>query len=277
MTDAGQSLLGKETEYDQVYSPELLFPLSRAKNRESLNIGACLPFHGEDKWTCFELSWLNTKGKPEVAIGYFDFPADSDFMIESKSFKLYLNSMNHSSFESEDTLRSLLVKDLSHAAGASVKVEIVGLASEKHQVASLLDGAVYIDDIEASDFEYQPNAGLLDVVPGAEQVTETLCSHLLRSNCPVTGQPDWGSVYIHYSGLKIDREKLLKYIVSFRQCQDFHEHCVERIFTDLMARCRCDSLSVYARYTRRGGLDINPYRATPDLAHTANQIRTARQ
>jgi 7-cyano-7-deazaguanine reductase len=288
VTDAHQSQLGKDTEYDQAYSPEILFPLDRKQNRESLNLSSELPFQGEDKWTCYELSWLSSKGKPQVAIAYFSIPCDSPFMIESKSFKLYLNSLNHMSFASAETLENLLRKDLSKAAGATVSVDVAPLNSQKHQIAEILcqeplttssmyESAECLDSIETDDFEYLPNPELLKTVPGAEEVNETLYSDLLRSNCPVTGQPDWGSVFIHYSGQKIDRESLLKYIVSFRQCQDFHEHCVERIFTDLQRCCQCDSLSVYARYTRRGGLDINPYRATRDLKAEAEPLRTPRQ
>lgn len=289
MTDAHQSQLGKGTEYDQAYSSDILFPLDRKQNRESLALSTELPFVGEDKWTCYELSWLNSKGKPQAAIAYFSIPCDSPFMIESKSFKLYLNSLNHMSFDSVEALESLVRKDLSAAAGASVDVNVVSLNHVKHQIADVLCGesaaessiyanAVCLDDIDSEGFDYLPNPELLKTVTDTEEVTETLYSDLLRSNCPVTGQPDWGSVFIHYSGAQIDRESLLKYIVSFRQCQDFHEHCVERIFTDLQHYCQCESLSVYARYTRRGGLDINPYRATRDLKDNAvAELRAPRQ
>ncbi|KZY85888.1 hypothetical protein A3752_08830 [Oleiphilus sp. HI0081] len=288
MTDAHQSQLGKGTEYDQSYSPEILFPLDRKQNRESLNLSADIPFHGEDRWTCYELSWLNSKGKPQAAIAYFSIPCDSPYMIESKSFKLYLNSFNHLSFKDASAVERLLSKDLSAAAGGIVSVEVLALKDTRHHVAenlcqgssaeeSLYASAECIDEIDAEDFEYQPNPELLKTVPGGVEVNETLYSDLLRSNCPVTGQPDWGTVFIHYAGQQIDRESLLKYIVSFRQCQDFHEHCVERIFIDLLQYCHCDSLSVYARYTRRGGLDINPYRATADLKAKTESLRTPRQ
>lgn len=293
MTDAHESQLGKGTEYDQPYSTDILFPLDRKQNRASLDLGESLPFHGEDLWTCYEMSWLNSKGKPQVAIAYFSIPCDSPYMIESKSFKLYLNSINHLSFKDISSLEKLLAKDLSQAAGAIVGVRVTSLDDAVHEVSSELFhsrnnasiaterpmsySGECIDDIESEHFEYLPNPGLLKLVPAAIEVNESLYSNLLRSNCPVTGQPDWGSVFIHYSGQKIDRESLLKYIVSFRQCQDFHEHCVERIFTDLQRYCRCDSLSVYARYTRRGGLDINPYRATSDLKSSVRNLRTPRQ
>ncbi len=275
MTDASKSLLGKETDYSQSYSPSLLFPLDRKQNRESLNLSNDLPFHGEDIWTGYELSWLNCKGKPVVSIADFHFPADSTFMIESKSFKLYLNSLNHERFGSPEAVQTILEKDLSEAAGAEVSVNLVDVSDAFPSINAQSD-YLCLDDLDVAGFEYQPNKALLNVA-GAENVSGKVCSHLLRSNCPVTGQPDWASIYIDYVGPKIQPESLLKYIVSFRQCQDFHEHCVERIFTDLMAVCQCESLSVYARYTRRGGLDINPYRATFDLELSAPKMRVLRQ
>ena len=274
MTDASKSLLGKETDYTQDYSPDLLFPLARKKNRESLSLSSTLPFHGEDVWTGYELSWLNEKGKPVVAIADFHFPANSEFMIESKSFKLYLNSLNHARFDSSEKVNALLGKDLSAAAGSDVRVSLIDV--NRHFQASEQGNQYHcLDDLDVDGFEYQPNAALLSAE--GEVVSESLCSHLLRSNCPVTGQPDWASVYIDYTGPKIQAESLLKYIVSFRQCQDFHEHCVERMFIDLMSECQCQSLSVYARYTRRGGLDINPYRASLDRSTKAPAMRTIRQ
>ena len=274
MTDASKSSLGKETDYSQAYSPSLLFPLERKNNRESLNLSSNLPFHGEDVWTGYELSWLNEKGKPIVAIADFHFPADSAFMIESKSFKLYLNSLNHAHFDSPEQVNALLEKDLSAAAGAQVKVSLIEVIGH-FQAPDHASRYQCLDGLDVDGFEYQPNAALLKAE--GEVVSESLCSHLLRSNCPVTGQPDWASIYIDYTGPKVQLESLLKYIVSFRQCQDFHEHCVERIFTDLMSKCQCQSLSVYARYTRRGGLDINPYRASFDRSAKAPSMRTARQ
>jgi 7-cyano-7-deazaguanine reductase len=275
MTDASKSLLGKETDYSASYTPTLLFPLDRKQNRENLKLSSALPFHGEDIWTGYELSWLNLKGKPVVSIADFHFPADSISMIESKSFKLYLNSLNNECFESSDKVKALLETDLSLAAGAEVKVNLLDVDSG-FPSASILTEYYCLDELDVEGFEYQPNKALLSIID-ADNVSESLCSHLLRSNCPVTGQPDWASIYIDYTGPKIQAEGLLKYIVSFRQCQDFHEHCVERIFTDLMSECQCQSLSVYARYTRRGGLDINPYRATFDRELSAPAMRVLRQ
>tara|TARA_R110001592_G_scaffold205052_2_gene455438 strand:- start:9751 stop:10593 length:843 start_codon:yes stop_codon:yes gene_type:complete len=280
MTDAANSLLGKETDYSQSYSPSLLFPLDRKQNRESLKLSADLPFHGEDIWTGYELSWLNLKGKPVVSIVDFHFPADSTCMIESKSFKLYLNSLNHEQFKNAEKVKALLEKDLSQAAGAEVNVNLIDVNSRFPSTNNLAEYTC-LDELDVEGFEYQPNKALLRISEvssiDTDSVSERICSHLLRSNCPVTGQPDWASIYIDYSGPKIQPESLLKYIVSFRQCQDFHEHCVERIFTDLLSECQCQSLSVYARYTRRGGLDINPYRATFDRALSAPTMRVLRQ
>jgi len=287
MSEVENSLLGKDTLYDSPYNPALLFPIERKNNRASLAMDASeyLPFVGEDCWTCFELSWLEPGGKPRAGIAHFRIPCTSPNMIESKSFKLYLNSLNHHCFESLEALNKTLKTDLSAVAGANIDIEVVDLSSVNFGLMGAAVNAVCIDDIKANDFEYRPNPYLLvcedqgshDGVVQKGIVEERLYSDLLRSNCPVTGQPDWGSVIIDYRGKKIDRESLLRYIVSFRQCQDFHEHCVERMFLDILAQCECESLSVYARYTRRGGLDINPYRATKNLSAVAPNLRMVRQ
>jgi 7-cyano-7-deazaguanine reductase len=274
MSDASKSLLGKETDYSQGYSPELLFPLDRRLNRQSLPFAERLPFHGEDLWTGYELSWLTVKGKPVVAIADFHIPADSPCMIESKSFKLYLNGYNHERFADLHTVRKQLEQDLSKAAGKTVRVDLRAAADVYTGLDDSADWTC-LDELDVSCSVYQPDPALLRCLGG--KIDEAVCSHLLRSNCPVTGQPDWASIYIRYSGPQIEHESLLQYLVSFRQCQDFHEHCVERIFADLQANCGCESLSVYARYTRRGGLDINPYRATFDLPAAAPLFRTPRQ
>jgi len=274
---SAQTPLGKETEYDQVYSPDILFPIERMGNRQTINISDELPFHGKDVWTCYELSWLNSKGKPQVGIAYFSFCAESPFMVESKSFKLYLNSFNHVAFEGVQVLKKVMQHDLSEVTGAAVSIEICDVDSEITTRFKNAPQAICLDHLDIDDFQYQPLASLLSLDAAEGQTTELLCSHLLRTNCPVTGQPDWGSIYIQYSGRKINHANLLRYIVSFRQCQDFHEHCVERIFMDLLKHCQCESLSVYARYTRRGGLDINPYRATKNLSASPVSFRTSRQ
>ncbi len=271
-----QSQLGKATRYDSQYDPQLLFPIARHENRSGIGITNALPFQGEDLWTCYELSWLETGGKPAVAVAEFRVPASSPNIIESKSFKLYLNSLNQREFVSRDALKLTLEGDLSKVAGAEVNVRLYGL--DEQQLDEMRPDNCWrsLDEIDATGFVYQPEAGLL-TLNGIEEVEERLYSNLLRSNCPVTGQPDWGSVFVHYSGRAICHQSLLRYIVSFRQCQDFHEHCVERMFQDLMAKCGCESLSVYARYTRRGGLDINPYRASPGLPLEAPALRLIRQ
>lgn len=277
--------LGQQTDYVATYSPQLLFPIARAGSRQVLGVdGQHLPFYGYDIWTGYELSWLNPLGKPVVAIAEFIVPCTSEFIIESKSFKLYLNSLNQTVFESTEQLSLVLEKDLSAVVNASVGVSIypMGQSSTLENIGSL--SGICLDDLPIAIDTYQPNPGFLgvaDVSEGrngnvTEHVEESLFSHLLKTNCPVTGQPDWASVQIIYKGKAIGREGLLRYIVSFREHQDFHEHCVERIFMDILTQCAPDVLTVYARYTRRGGLDINPLRTT-DVNCLPNSIRLVRQ
>ncbi len=275
--------LGQQTEYISVYSPHLLFPIPRAESRKLLGIGATLPFFGEDIWTAYELSWLDPQGKPIVAVAEFFIPCDSEFMIESKSFKLYLNSLNQTRYQSVAEVEDLLVKDLSAVACAMVRVRLYPLlpAHSSHwraQPAHLLNavtlGGILLDELPVKVDAYHPKPELLTTT--SEQVTESLVSHLLKTNCPVTGQPDWASIVVNYTGNKIDRENLLRYIISFREHQDFHEHCVERIYNDIATCCKPQSLSVYARYTRRGGLDINPFRSS-DPEETPPLLRLIRQ
>ncbi|MFC3283377.1 NADPH-dependent 7-cyano-7-deazaguanine reductase QueF [Litchfieldella rifensis] len=265
--------LGRESAYPEHYDAGLLYPIARAVNRAPLGIrDDALPFEGEDEWHAFELSWLDPKGKPVVAVARFRLPASSPNLIESKSWKLYLNGFNQTRFDSRDEVIETLERDLSAAAGAPVVTEVFGVDDER-LAPRRLPGEC-IDDLDIEIHDYTPNPGLLTV--GEEVVAETLYSHLLKSNCPVTGQPDWGSVMIHYRGPRLNREGLLKYLVSYRQHQDFHEHCVEHIFTDLMARARPERLLVLARYVRRGGLDISPWRGTPG-ERPPEPLRLARQ
>ena len=274
MTTPENSPLGKTSTYIDQYDASLLFPIARQEKRDELGIEKQLPFHGVDIWNAYELSWLNDKGKPVVALAEFFIPASSPNLVESKSFKLYLNSFNQTRFQSVQQVQKLLENDLSVAAGASVKVTVVMLQQAGNSADIQSIDAICIDelDIEISDDQTKPE--LLSTEAG--DVHERLCSHLLKSNCLVTGQPDWGSVFIEYRGPKINRESLLKYLISFRQHNEFHEQCVERIFMDLKARCHCDELTVYARYVRRGGLDINPYRT--DVADGfADNTRLVRQ
>lgn len=257
------SPLGKPSYPSESYTPDLLFPISRAQQRGTLGIrGHTLPFVGEDLWRAHEISWLNPKGKPVVALGEFRFPADSPQLVESKSLKLYLNSFNQTAFPDADTVAGCITTDLSRASGSPVNVRLHAVSAATQRMTAALPGEL-IDTLDIGGFDYShPKPTFLTVNNEAQAVSETLLSHLLKSNCLVTGQPDWGSLVIQYVGQAIDRAGLLRYLVSFRQHNEFHEHCVERIFNDLMTRCTPEQLSVWARYTRRGGLDINPWRST---------------
>ena len=259
---AEHSPLGKSSAYVDQYSPHLLFAIPRAPKWAELGLSAAsLPYRGVDLWTCYELSWLTPRGKPVVAIGEFAIPADSPNIIESKSFKLYLNSLNQTAFADAHAVRKTLENDLGAVAGAPVGVRVRSLDEVAGDGIARLPGACIDElDIEVSDYA-QPRAELLRCDAG-RVVEEALHSHLLKSNCPVTGQPDWGSVVVDYRGPALDQASLLAYLVSFRQHQDFHEQCVERIFLDLQRVLRPERLTVYARYVRRGGLDINPYRSS---------------
>ncbi|HHX0956277.1 TPA: NADPH-dependent 7-cyano-7-deazaguanine reductase QueF [Pseudomonas aeruginosa] len=263
---AEHSPLGKTSEYVSSYTPSLLFPISRTAKWAELGLSAeTLPYRGVDIWNCYELSWLTPAGKPVVAIGEFSIPADSPNIIESKSFKLYLNSLNQSAFDSREALRAVLQKDLSAAAGAPVGVRLRSLDEVAEEGIGRLPGRC-IDELDiAVDGYEQPRPELLRCDAG-RIVEEQLYSHLLKSNCPVTGQPDWGTLVVDYRGPALDPASLLAYLVSFRRHQDFHEQCVERIFLDLQRLLQPQALSVYARYVRRGGLDINPYRSLAEVA-----------
>ena len=264
------SPLGREVAYPRDYDASLLHPIPRTLGRTAIGIdGGSLPFVGHDRWHAYELSWLDGRGKPRVATATIQVPSDSPSLVESKSLKLYLNSLNASRFEEASAVRARLVADLSAAAGAPVAVEF-GLPPVSGPIGESIDEA----DV-AIDHYGPPDARLLSA-HGADGADEILHSALLKSNCPVTGQPDWADLTIAYRGPRIDREGLLRYVISYRDHAEFHEQCVERIFVDLMARCRPERLSVQARYTRRGGLDINPWRATPGFPAPASG-RTQRQ
>jgi 7-cyano-7-deazaguanine reductase len=267
--------LGKATLYRSQYDPGLLCPVPRKLKRDELGLSDTLPFHGVDIWNAYEMSWLTEKGKPVVAMGEFRIPCESPFLIESKSFKLYLNSFNQTRFDAFETVRALLSQDLAGAAGWPVDVRLRGVEEFAEAEISLLPGEC-LDDLDIEVDSYALDAGLLEgAADPRQQVSEVLHSHLLKSNCLVTSQPDWGSVLIYYQGGKIDRAALLRYLVSFRQHNEFHEQCVERIYCDLMRFCQPEELTVYARYTRRGGLDINPFRS--NCEYEAENIRLARQ
>ncbi|QNK73758.1 NADPH-dependent 7-cyano-7-deazaguanine reductase QueF [Variovorax sp. PAMC28562] len=279
---AAQSQLGKSSAYVDQYDPTQLFPISRATQREAMGIKpGALPFFGADLWTAFELSWLNPRGKPQLAIVHFTVPCETPNIIESKSFKLYLNSFNGSTFATADAVRERLRADVAEALWrGSDRVEGIGvklIAPDQFDTEPVheLDG-LNLDRLDIECTHYQPAPELLTSDVTQMAVTETLTSRLLKSNCLVTGQPDWGSVQIRYSGPPIEQAGLLAYIVSFRNHNEFHEPCVERMFTDILRQCRPTKLAVYARYTRRGGLDINPFRTSWPQALPAN-ARTARQ
>ncbi|MEH8111668.1 NADPH-dependent 7-cyano-7-deazaguanine reductase QueF [Aeromonas veronii] len=265
--------LGQQSDYISQYTPSLLQPVPRSLNRDDLKLGDDLPFSGCDVWTLYELSWLNAKGKPMVAVGEVAIPTTSANLIESKSFKLYLNSFNQTRCDSIEAVAAMLTKDLSACAGEIVKVTLFPLDKAPHQIAQLPGECIDEQDIEVDNYEF--DASLLQGAAGSELVEETLHSHLLKSNCLVTSQPDWGSVVIRYKGPKLDREKLLRYLISFRQHNEFHEQCIERIFIDLKRYCQPEQLTVYARYTRRGGLDINPFRS--DFEAVPANLRLIRQ
>ncbi|CAM3459465.1 NADPH-dependent 7-cyano-7-deazaguanine reductase QueF [Halomonas casei] len=265
--------LGRDSTYPEKYDAALLYPIVRAANRVPLGIEeGALPFVGEDEWHAFEVSWLNSRGKPVVAVARFRLPASSPNLIESKSWKLYLNSFNQTRFYSREDVMQTLANDLAIAAGAEVSVELFDVDAPELTVQCLPGEC--LDDLDIAVSDYTPSSAHLTV--SDEVVEETLYSHLLKSNCPVTGQPDWGSVLIRYKGPKIDREGLSRYLIGFRQHQDFHEHCVEHVFTDLMTYAQPSQLLVLARYVRRGGLDISPWRATPGLM-PPTPLRLARQ
>jgi 7-cyano-7-deazaguanine reductase len=282
MNTPEQSQLGKSSAYIDQYDPSLLFPLPRAPKREEIGLqGSQMPFFGADLWTAFELSWLNPRGKPQVALAHFTIPCETPNLIESKSFKLYLNSFNNTRLADAAEVQSRLRTDLAEALWrgsdqkGSIGVKIIGLDRFDQEMVQELDGLL-LDRLDVECTQYQPAPELLRANHEEAPVTETLVSHLLKSNCLVTGQPDWGSEQLRASGAQIDQEGLLQYLVSFRNHNEFHEQCVERIFMDIWTRCRPIKLSVYARYTRRGGLDINPFRTSHPGALPGN-VRSARQ
>lgn len=275
------SQLGKASAYADQYDASLLFPLPREPKRIEIGIKGSLPFLGADLWTAFELSWLNQRGKPQVALAHITIPCESTHIVESKSFKLYLNSFNNTRFENADAVRDRIRNDVGAAIwqGGAVQsspgVRLLLPELFDCEPVQELDG-LSIDRLDVECTRYEPAPELLTAAFDEKPVEETLVSDLLKSNCLVTGQPDWGSVQVRYSGPQIDQAGLLQYIVSFRNHNEFHEQCVERIYSDIMARCKPAKLMVYARYTRRGGLDINPWRSSHPQLPPPN-VRTARQ
>jgi len=281
MNTPEHSQLGKPSTYADKYDPPLLFPISREPKRQEIGLRGVLPFSGADLWTAFELSWLTPRGKPQVAIAHLTVPCETPNIVESKSFKLYLNSFSNTPFASADEVRERVRADIGEAVWrgaptrASVGVRLIGPEQFDAEPIHELDG-LNLDRLDIECTQYTPAPELLTAAFGEQPVEEVLTSNLLKSNCLVTGQPDWGSVQIRYSGPQIDQGGLLRYLVSFRNHNEFHEQCVERIFVDLWTHCQPAKLAVYARYTRRGGLDINPFRSSHPMAAPRN-VRTARQ
>ena len=273
MTDLASSPLGRATVYAETYDPGLLFAVERAPLRDGLGFGATLPFRGADLWTAYELSWLDPHGKPQVAIATFEVPAASPRIVESKSVKLYLAALNQTKFATADAVADALARDLSAATGAAVAATLAPpdafAARARHELAGEC-----LDEIPLRVDAFAPEPEALRA--GGEVVEKTSMTRLFRSVCPVTGQPDYASVQIRYRGPAIDSAGLLRYLVSFRRHPGFHEHCVERIFADVWQRCRPQALTVYARFLRRGGIDINPFRTSDDLPLPAN-VPTAQQ
>ncbi|CAH2899101.1 MAG: NADPH-dependent 7-cyano-7-deazaguanine reductase (EC [uncultured Paraburkholderia sp.] len=270
-----QSPLGKASTYTEQYDASLLFPIARSNARGAIGIGTQLPFFGTDIWNAYELSWLNQRGKPQIAVATFFVPVDSPNIVESKSFKLYLGSFAQTAFDSIEAVRDTIKRDVSASCSSTVSVYLTA----PHDFAKLqmeeFEGTP-LDRLDLDADVYTPDASLLKAALDEAPVEETVFSNLLKSNCPVTGQPDWGSVQIHYVGPQIDHAGLLRYIISYRNHTGFHEQCVEKIFIDVLNACRPVKLAVYARYTRRGGLDINPFRTNYNLPMPDN-MRLARQ
>ena len=275
MNTPEQSQLGKPATYMDQYDASLLFPMPRADKRREIGVADTAPFFGADMWTVYELSWLNLRGKPQVALAHITVPCESPCIVESKSFKLYLNSFTNTRFADARDVRERIRADISAATGSGIGIKTIGPELFDREPIHEMDG-LNLDRLDVECLHYTPAPELLFAEFDEPPVTETLTSNLLKSNCLVTGQPDWGSVQIAYTGPQINQEGLLQYLVSYRNHHEFHEQCVERIFIDVWTRCKPIKLSVYARYTRRGGLDINPFR-TSHPGQLPPNVRTARQ
>ena len=270
------SPLGKPAAYATQYDSSLLFPMARKPKRDELGLSGTLPFFGIDIWNAYEVSWLNLRGKPQIAIVSITVPADSPSIVESKSLKLYLNAFNQTRLGGAEALLELLRADLSAGFGAPVQISLTMPDAFDRLRMAELDGLL-LDRLDIEVDDYKPEPTLLKANQEESIVEETLLSHLLKSNCLVTGQPDWGSVQIRYVGAPIDQEGLLRYLIGFREHHEFHEQCVERIFMDILRQCKPQKLAVYARYTRRGGIDINPWRSNFSTGQRPSNGRNARQ
>jgi 7-cyano-7-deazaguanine reductase len=262
--------LGRATDYPERYDPALLHSMPRAPQREALGLAGELPFRGVDLWTAYEISWLDAGGKPQLAIGYLGVPADSPRLVESKSLKLYLGSFAQEKLDRAEAVRTMEA-DLARACGAGVRVDLAG-ASDRSDIAALPGES--LDELPIATDVYEPAPRFLEASGAA--VEETLRTALFRSRCPVTAQPDYGDVMIRYRGPRIDHAGLLRYLVSYRTHAAFHEACVESIFVDVLRRCAPSALTVYARFLRRGGIDINPFRSNFEV-QPPGSARTPRQ
>lgn len=267
--------LGSQTEHPKKYQPDVLYPIPRWASRSLLDIDKKILMYGLDHWQAYELSWLNAAGKPQVAIGEFFFNSESENIVESKSLKLYLNSLNQERYQNGESVRSLIEQDLSSVSRSEVKVIIHRLDDIEDETSGVRAGRCIDHSVVEIDPQ-QPNAELLSLT-GADVDDEILYSDLFRSNCPVTGQPDWASIELRYTGKKIDESSLLKYLISFREHQGYHEECAERIFRDIMLTCQPSELRVGMNFVRRGGLDINVYRSTEPVTSDSVNSRLIRQ
>ncbi len=261
------SPLGKKTSYLNHYNPQLLFPISRSEKRKEIGIDGALPFFGYDIWNAYEISWIREDACPEVKIAEIIYDCNSEFLIESKSLKLYLNSFNNHVFHDENQVSQTIQNDLRKALNTDVTVNIF---SVEDKVSFLDINGIHIDK------SYSQNTSS-SLIESKEIITEKLYSHLLKSNCPVTGQPDWATIFVKYRGKKINHASLLNYIISLRNLQEFHEQCVEKIFMQILNNCKPEFLEVYARYTRRGGIDINPFRSSKKDPYIPENKRIIRQ
>ena len=270
------SELGQSSNYDSHYNPERLFAIPRAAKRKEIGIEPdVLPFYGFDCWNHYEVSWLNEKGKPMVAIAEIIYDCSTPYLIESKSLKLYFNSFNNTAFKDSEEIKFTVQRDLVQLLEGDVQVRVLSLQERELAIIESAPKGECLDALDVSCSVYLVKPDYLKVEE--QEITEILCSNLLKSNCLVTNQPDWGSVQIAYTGRKINREGLLQYLVSFRNHNEFHEQCIERIFVDIMSWCKPEKLTVYGRYTRRGGLDINPYRSTEKMSFHGLNYRLVRQ
>lgn len=262
-------LLGRQTPVVQEYAPHLLYAIPRAAAQHTLGLSESLPFHGVDLWHAYEMSWLDEVGKPVVWVGRFGVPAESPNIVESKSFKLYLNSLNSTRFPSAEKARATIIADIGAVAGASVTLELFPVGDTSLAGARL--SGECLDSLSVAPWSGEPKAEQLQL-QAERTAEETVYSHLLRSLCPVTGQPDWATVWLHYRGKAMERSSLLQYIIAYREHQEFHEQCVERMFCDIVSRCEPEFLHIQAFYTRRGGLDISPFRSTDVKAKPLHRL-----